>query len=170
MPAPGTYRLDPSRSVVDVTIRQFWAHRIRARIPAESGQLIVNRKDPLASWVRVDLCAGLISTGLAARDEALRGPEVLDCANHPWIRFESTATEVVGEGRWQVDGDLYVQGRIAPLALTARAVEITDERIVVAAEGSLRWSELNLGWESVLERSGLLGRTLNVFLAAEFSL
>ena len=169
LPAPGAYRLDPSRSVVDVSVRQFWAHQVRARIPAGSGQLVVDRKDPLASWVRVDLSAALMSTGLAARDDALRGPEVLDCANHPWIRFESTATEQTGDARFRVEGDLYIRGRVAPLVLLVRALEITAERILVAGEGSLRWAALNLGWQSALERSGLLGRTLNISLAAEFS-
>lgn len=162
------YRLEPSRSVVDVTTRLFWAHQVRARIPADSGQMMVDRKSPSASWVRVDLSAALISTGLAARDEALRGPDMLDCANHPLIRFESALTEVVGNGRFQVEGDLYVRDRVVPLVLLVRPVTVTDERVVVAAEGRLSWSDLSLGWDSALERSGLLGRVVSVSLAAEF--
>ena len=169
LPARSAYRLDPSRSVVDVSARQFWAHRVRARIPAESGQLVLDRKDLRASWVRVDLSAALISTGLAARDDALRSPEVLDCANHPLVRFESTATEVTGDGRFQVEGDLYIKGQVAPLVLSVRAVEVSTERVLVAAEGRLSWFDLNLGWDSALERTGLLGRTLNISLAAEFA-
>ena len=42
-------------------------------------------------------------------------------------------------------------------------------RVLVAAEGRLSWFDLNRGWDSALERTGLLGRTLNISLAAEFA-
>ena len=167
-PARTAYRLDPDRTVVDVTARQFWTHRVRARIPVECGQLILDRKDPMARWVRVDLSAALISTGLAARDEALRGPEMLDSASHPLIRFESVVTEQSGPERFQVEGDLYIRDRVVQLVLRVRVVELSSERVLIGADGSLRWADLNLGWGSRLERSGLLGRTLTVSLAAEF--
>lgn len=168
LPARTAYRLDPGRTVVDVTARQFWTHRVRARIPAESGQLTLDRKDPMASWVRVDLSASLISTGLAARDAALRGPEVLDSAHHPLIRFESAVTEQSGPDRYAVEGDLYIRDRMVAMVLRVRAIEISHERVVVAADARLNWVDLNLGWGSRLERSGLLGRSLVVSLAAEF--
>ncbi len=47
--------------------------------------------------------------------ERMLGPEVLDVANHPEIRFRSTKVEPLGQGRWRVEGTLELRGRSAPL-------------------------------------------------------
>ncbi len=43
------------------------------------------------------------------------GPEVLDVAKFPEIRFKSTAVKPVAEGRWQVEGELELRGKKVPL-------------------------------------------------------
>jgi polyisoprenoid-binding protein YceI len=45
----------------------------------------------------------------------MAGPEVLDVAKFPEIRFKSTAVKAMGEGRWLVEGDLELRGKKAPL-------------------------------------------------------
>jgi polyisoprenoid-binding protein YceI len=43
------------------------------------------------------------------------GPEVLDVATFPEIRFKSTAVQAMDEGRWRVEGDLELHGKKVPL-------------------------------------------------------
>lgn len=45
------------------------------------------------------------------------GPEVLDVAKFPEIRFKSTAVHSTGEGRWRVEGVLALHGKSVPLSL-----------------------------------------------------
>ena len=168
LPPPGSYRLDPRRCVVDATTRQMLVSSVRARFTAHAGRLEVSARDPLASWVRIDLDSGSARTGLAARDEALRGPEILDAAAHPWIRFESALVSDLGPRRFQVEGDLYIRDRVVPLSVVARLTDSPPGRVLVAAEGTLSWRSLGLGWGSILERAGLLGDKLTVSAAAEF--
>ena len=164
---PGTYRLDPRRCVVDATTRQPWMTALRGRLRAGSGQLVVER-DPLDSWVQVDLVAGSLTTGLAQRDQALRGPAVLDVATYPWIRFESTLVTPGDHGRLDVDGDLYLGDRVVPVCVHARLVDAPPERIRVAATATLSWRSLGLGWGSAVERAGMLGDRISVDVSAEF--
>jgi polyisoprenoid-binding protein YceI len=44
------------------------------------------------------------------------GPEVLDTAQFKQIRFKSTQVESVGQGMWQVTGDLTLRGQTHPVA------------------------------------------------------
>jgi polyisoprenoid-binding protein YceI len=44
------------------------------------------------------------------------GPDVLDVAKFPKIRFKSTAVRTLGEGRWRVDGALALHGPSVPLS------------------------------------------------------
>ena len=44
------------------------------------------------------------------------GPEVLDVAKFPEIRFRSTAVKPMGEGRWHVEGELELRGKKVPLS------------------------------------------------------
>jgi len=89
-------------------------------VAAVDGMLTIDADDPTASWVRVDLDAESIDTGLPARDESLRSSDFLAAVEFPVIRFESTDVTPVAAGRLRVDGDLYVRDRVGPLTLTAR--------------------------------------------------
>ena len=167
LPRPGTYWLDAERCVVDATARQPWLSTARARFTVESGRLVVER-DPLASWVQVDLQAGSLSTGLAARDEALLGPAGLDAANFPLIRFESAVLKHREGMRFEVEADLYIRDRTVPVSVQARLADVGPGRVRVAATGTVSWRALGLGWDSTMERIGVLGGRITVAAAAEF--
>ena len=168
IPLPGVYRLDPGRCVVDATARQPWLTSVHARMTAESGQLVIDH-DPLASWVRVDLRAGSLTTGLTQRDDALRGPSVLDAAAFPLVRFESALVSPRNPGRFSVEGDLYVRDRVVSVTVQARLAEVSPSRVLVAATGRISWRALGLGWGSTLERAGMVGDRIVVTVAAEFA-
>lgn len=44
------------------------------------------------------------------------GPEVLDVATFPEIRFKSTTVKQIADGRWRVEGDLELRGKKVPLS------------------------------------------------------
>lgn len=50
------------------------------------------------------------------------GPEVLDTAQHKEIRFKSTQVQSVGQGMWQVTGDLTLHGQTHPVAFRVQKV------------------------------------------------
>jgi polyisoprenoid-binding protein YceI len=45
------------------------------------------------------------------------GPEVLDVAHYPAIRFASESVENIGESRWRVHGILTLHGQTKPIVL-----------------------------------------------------
>jgi len=50
------------------------------------------------------------------------GPEVLDTAQYKEIRFKSTQVQSLGQGMWQVTGDLTLHGQTHPVAFRVQKV------------------------------------------------
>lgn len=50
------------------------------------------------------------------------GPEVLDIAQYKEIHFKSTQVQPVGQGMWQVTGDLTLHGQTHPVAFRVQKV------------------------------------------------
>ena len=170
VPRPGVYRLVPEHCAAEFSVRHMMMKTTRGRFLADGGQLVVDSDDPLASWVRVDLDAGSFRSGSAERDAVIAGTEFLDAEHHPVIRFESTWVDEVGDGRFDVRGDLYVRDMVAQIELDARLVTVDDRRVAFAATGSLSRREFGLRWSDSIETLGLaVSDTVKLQLAAEFA-
>ena len=99
-------------------------HVVRAPIAggriSENGTLAVELTVKAAQMTVLDPA---LSTDKRAEVQArMHGPEVLDSARYPDIRFTSTHIAPDGADRWQVIGDLTLHGTSRPLTL---AVELT---------------------------------------------
>jgi polyisoprenoid-binding protein YceI len=73
--------------------------------------------DLLSSSVSASIDAATITTGNAARDEKVLGPDVLDVATYPKIDFSSRALAGSGPGRYDLTGDLTIHGVTKPVTL-----------------------------------------------------
>jgi len=63
--------------------------------------------------------------------QTMLGPQVLEVQLYPEIRFQSTAVERAGEGRWVVRGNVLLRGVTRPVT-----VQVSEER---AAEEGIRY-------------------------------
>lgn len=93
-------------------------HEVRAAIASGS----VSDGDKPAVEIAVDarqmtvLDPGLAPAKRAEVQKRMLGPDVLDVAKFPEIRFKSTAVKQIGEGRWRVEGVLNLHGKSVPLS------------------------------------------------------
>jgi hypothetical protein len=124
-PAAQTRDVDVERSVVTVHVFKsglFSAfadnHEIRAPITRGS----VNESEPSAE-IAIDarnlrvIDADLPADKRAEVQQRMLGPDVLDSAQFPEIRFRSTTVRPVGSGRWRVEGTLTLHGESHPAAV-----------------------------------------------------
>jgi polyisoprenoid-binding protein YceI len=92
-------------------------HEIKAAVASGS----VSDGDKPAVEIAVDsrqmtvLDPDLAKEKRAEVQKRMLGPEVLDVAKFPEIRFRSTAVQAAGEGRWRVEGNLELHGKDVPL-------------------------------------------------------
>jgi polyisoprenoid-binding protein YceI len=167
-PAPGTYRLDRSHCLAQFSVRHFVVRSVRGAMRPIDGTLVVD-PEVTASSVCVDLDATLLDTGHERRDAVLTGPQFLDTAAHPCVRFASRT--VVGDDpvRFDVVGDLSVGERSAPVCLRGRVVASDDDAVSFAATGTVSRSDVGFGWDRALEGFGLVvGDTIRLTVGAEF--
>lgn len=169
LPPPGRYRLDPERCVADLAVRHLAVLTARGSVAAIEGELVVDERDPLASSVRVDLDAASLTTGNPERDAVIQGADFLAVSEFPLLRFESTSIGELGDGHFEVAGDLYVRDIVGPLVLQARLVAITPSRIAFSAVGEISRATFGLTWSAGIERAGVVvADEVKLVLGAEF--
>jgi polyisoprenoid-binding protein YceI len=94
-------------------------HEVKANVTSGS----VSDGDKPAVEIEVDsrkmtvLDPDLAKEKRAEVQKRMLGPEVLDVARFPEIRFRSTAVKPMGEGHWRVEGELELRGKKVPLKL-----------------------------------------------------
>lgn len=139
--APEHYHLDTAHSVVGFTYT-LDGREMNGRIPIRDVEMVLDLQNLPASRVSVTLEADRARAGFFIATDAIRGPKVLDTANHPLIRFR--ATEIRGNLRHAtVTGELTVRGITRPVTLDAalgrqQGTAPTDrDRLIVILTGGI---------------------------------
>ncbi|MDT8328568.1 MAG: YceI family protein [Roseovarius sp.] len=115
--APQTYRLNIAHSTVGFTYG-FGETVNKGQMPVKSANMQIDLKNVSASNIDVNLDASGAKAGFFFATRAMKGPEVLDTARFPTIRFKST--RITGNLRKAtVVGDLTVRGITRPVTLNA---------------------------------------------------
>lgn len=115
---PVSYRLDLARSDVRFTYVFEGAPRT-GTMPVTSADIRLDFDALANSRVDVSLSAAQARAGFVFATETMKGPEVLDTASHPEIRFRSSAITGDVNGAL-VRGNLTVRGVTRPITLEAK--------------------------------------------------
>ena len=171
LPAIGSWRIDPSHSSVEATVRHLGLSKVRGRFGSFTGTIDVADR-PEDSSVEVSIDAASIDTREPARDEHLRSPDFLDVARFPTLDFRST--RVTGSGsRWQVEGHLTIRGTTRPVRLDVTFEGLERDpwggsRAAFSATAEIDREAFGLTWNQVLESGGVLvGKRVRVELEVE---
>ena len=139
--APERYQLDMSQSDVAFTYIFEGAEK-QGQMPVHSADMLIDLDNVSASKVTVTLRADAARAGFLFATEAMKGPQVLNTARHPTIRFQSTRFNGDLSGA-TVNGNLTVRGVTRPVTLKAelyrqRGTEATDRsKLTVLLTGQI---------------------------------
>src|SRR5579871_1636858 len=114
-----TYQIDPERTQVHFTVKNFRFRTVKGRFTATTGVIVLDEEDLARSRVEVEIDASSIDTGNGKRDHHLRAPDFLDVARYPAISFRSTRVQQRDEQRFVVTGDLTIRGVSREVSLDA---------------------------------------------------
>jgi len=122
LPAPGTYRLDPTHTFVEFRAQHFIVGAVRGRFEHTTGTVIV-AKDPAECSVDIFIEAGSLSTQDPIRDAELKATDFLDAAEFPAITYRGKGIRRSRSG-WVIDGILTIRGlaRAVPLEFTFEGI------------------------------------------------
>jgi polyisoprenoid-binding protein YceI len=116
--ASETFKIDPAKSAIAFKVRHMLGNA-RGKFSKFSGTIVVDRDHPEQSSVTVKIAAASIDTGIAKRDEHLRG-ELFDVAKYPEITFKSRRVKQTGANSGEVIGDLTMHGVTREISLNVQ--------------------------------------------------
>src|SRR3954463_11280526 len=113
-----TFKIDPAHSTIAFQVRHMLGSA-RGKFADFSGTIVVDRDHPEESSVVVTIAAASIDTGIAKRDEHLRG-ELFNVAKYPEITFKSRRVKQTGADSGQIVGELTMHGVTRKITLNVK--------------------------------------------------
>lgn len=116
----GGYAVDPAHATVALSIGHLGLSRYPAWFPSATGRLAFDPADPGASALAIEIAAASVDLPDDGLERVIEGPDWLDAARAPVIRFVARAIEVTGPNAGRIAGDLTLRGVTRPVTLDAR--------------------------------------------------
>src|ERR1700723_1883764 len=108
--ATSKWILDPAHSEIQFKVRHMMISHVTGNFSAFEATAETEGEDFTTAKASFTANTNSVTTGNEQRDEHLKGPEFLDSAKFPQIRFTPTKYENVGDdGSYEVYGDLTVR-------------------------------------------------------------
>ena len=147
----GTYKVDGGHTQVVFA----WDHMgftNNVGVFAEpTGTLMLDKANPSASTVSIDVSIANLKTGVAKLDEHLLKADFFDVAKFPTAKFVSTSVKAEGSGA-TITGNLTIKGITKPVTLDAEFYGAgtnpmnKQENVGFVATGSIKRSDFGLGY------------------------
>lgn len=116
---PGAWRIDLAHSSVGFSVRHLAISRVRGQFRSFDATLTVG--DTLAdSRLEATIDLSSVDTNQPDRDAHLRSTDFFDADQHPTMTFSSAAISSTETGRFDVTGDLVLNGATSRLILDVR--------------------------------------------------
>lgn len=132
------YALDGGHSMVVFRILHLGVSYNYGRFNDVSGSFTWDSAKPEASAIEITVKAESVDTGVADRDNHLRGPDFFDAKQFATIDFKSKKVEKAGEHGLKVTGDLSLHGVTKSITLDVTHV----------GSGKDPWGGQRIGFET----------------------
>jgi polyisoprenoid-binding protein YceI len=157
----GHYTIDPAHSRIGFSARHAMVTKVRGAFNEFEGSGYLDEVDPASSHVELTIKAASIDTRNADRDNHLRSNDFLAMEQYPDLTFRSTEVQKVGEGSYQVTGDLTLRGVTKPVTLnlevTGTAVDPWGNfRLGLEGGTTINRKDWGVNWNAALDAGGVM--------------
>ena len=154
------YQVDPAHTDVGFSIRHMVINNVKGSFKEFNGTIEYDGKDPLSLKASGAIQVKSVDTGIAGRDDHLRGPDFFDVAKFPEITLQGERVEKRGDG-YVLIGKFTMHGVTKEIALPFTVNgPITDmqgkQRIGVESSLTLNRQDYGLSWSKMLDNGGLV--------------
>jgi polyisoprenoid-binding protein YceI len=116
------WTIDPNHSEVDFTVRHMSLTNVHGRFGKVTGSVQLDQSDLSKSSVQVTIDVSGVDTGVANRDNDLKGANFFNVAQFPTATFTSTSVSKNASGL-AVTGNLTLHGITKPVTLEVEGPE-----------------------------------------------
>jgi polyisoprenoid-binding protein YceI len=163
--ANDTFKIDPSHSTIAFKVRHMLG-TAKGKFSKFSGTIVVDRDHPEQSSVTVTIEAASIDTGIAKRDEHLRG-ELFNVAKYPAITFKSRRVKQTGANTGEIAGDLTMHGVTRAITLNVQLLPSPDTNHWRVTTAPLRRSQFDLVFSKSAETVSMISDDVAVEIEIE---
>jgi polyisoprenoid-binding protein YceI len=168
------WEIDPMHTGAQFAVKHLVISTVRGKLGKVTGAVNVDDTDLTKSSVQATIDAAGIDTGVAKRDEDLRGADFLDVAKFPTITFKSKKVEKVSDEKYRVTGDLTIRGvtKEVTLDVSGSPQPLKDPfgntKLGGVATTVINRKDFGINWSQSLDGGGLVvGNEVDVTVDVE---
>lgn len=147
----GTYAVEPSHTQIVFAYDHMGFTNNMGVIAQPTGTLTLDKANPAASKVSIEVPIANLTTGIPALNEHLAKAEFFDVAKFPKATFVSTSVKPDGATGAEISGNLTIKGITKPVTLEAQFYGAganpmnKKENIGFVATGTIKRSDFGMG-------------------------
>lgn len=169
-----TFEIDSAHTSAEFAVRHLMVSKVRGNLGKVTGVVSLDETDPTKSSVEATIDVTGIDTREPKRDEHLKSPDFFDVAKYPTITFKSKKITKVGDGKFQMAGDLTIHGvtKEVVLDLEGSPTPFKDPmghvKLGGAATTRLNRKDFGILWNKSLDGGGVVvGEDVDVTIDIE---
>src|SRR5450432_1264969 len=155
------WRIDTNHSAAYFSVRHLMISTVRGEFSGIKGTGHYDPKRPGSAVVEATIDCATLNTGVAKRDEQMKGPDFFEVKRYPAMRFVSKGVSQAGPGKLKIAGDLTINATTRPVTLDVDgpSPEVRDAqgrtKIGLSAAAKISRKEFGIIWNEVLETGGV---------------
>ncbi|HUR36808.1 MAG TPA: YceI family protein [Terriglobales bacterium] len=156
--AADEFKIDPSHSAANFTVKHMLISTVHGRFSSVSGTIVFDEKDPSKCSVDAVIKADSITTDNEGRDKHLKSADFFDVEKFPEITFKSKKVEKRGN-QWVAIGTLTMKGVAKDVELPFEVAKLEGPRgttIGVGATTELNRQDYGVSWSRKLDNGGMV--------------
>lgn len=164
-PAPqaagDAWRIDTNHSAAYFSVRHLMISTVRGQLAGITGTVHYDPAHVTQATVQADIDCRTVNTGVAKRDEQMKGPDFFDTKKYPMMKFKSKRVENAGPGKLKITGDLTINATTHEVVLDVEGPSqpVKDaqgrQKIGLNAATKINRKDYGIVWNEVLDNGGL---------------
>ena len=155
------WRIDSFHSAAYFSVRHLMISTVRGEFSGIKGTAHYDAKRPAAAVVEATIDCATLNTGVAKRDEQMKGPDFFDVQKYPAMKFSAKRVQTAGPHKLKVTGDLTINAitRQVVLDVDGPSAAVRDargnEKMGLNASTRINRKDFGIIWNEILETGGV---------------
>jgi polyisoprenoid-binding protein YceI len=158
---PDTWRIDSNHSAAYFSVRHLMINTVRGSFGGLAGSVHYDPNHITDATVEATIDCKTLTTGVAKRDDQMKGPDFFDVKKYPSMKFKSKRVQKARSGKLKITGDLTINATTHEVVLDVEGPSQTvkdaqgREKIGLNAATRISRKEYGIVWNEILETGGV---------------